>query len=66
MSNFDMLLDEMHPCCMKEIENEKRKKEINNVKIVLKKLCYFFKTIINVILWGKYRNYDYMTEVITA
>ena len=35
MSKFDMLLDEMHPCCMKEIENEKRKKEINNVKNVL-------------------------------
>ena len=30
MSEFDSLLDEMHPCCLKELENEKRHKELTN------------------------------------
>ena len=65
MSKFDMLLDEMHPCCMKEIENEKRKKEINNVKIILVNYAIFLNNNQCNSL-GKSRNYDYTTEAITA
>jgi len=31
MSEFENLLDEMHPCCIKEQQNEKRKSEIKKV-----------------------------------